>query len=345
METDTKILEVETEIEPEKTASKPLISVVVEGYNESRELGTASATMNALKQQDFPLDRVEVVLVGSPVQTDEWKRLYSNGTPFLSVKTVEIEKANYYELKNRGASIATGEIIAFTDSDVLPKPTWLSSAALAIANGADVVVGPSLFRNDRGFSPDSILMQVAASITWGWILGKNQGGQLPQPVGFMDHNVIFRGETFRSHQYRTEFGRICASPLLYRAIANAGAKIVLHPKQQVAHYFSWRYWLVSLHFRYGYEVFALRRLDKDYPNQWIARTMILEPLVTMAWHVMLDIRRWFRFSRILEINWLRTGALLPVLTVMSVVARGAEMFGMYATLLAPNAMKQWAEKV
>ncbi len=335
----------ETPIEQTETASKPLVSVVVEGYNESRELGTAEATINALKQQEFPLDRVEIVLVGSREQAEEWKNLYSNGTPFFCVKTVEIDRANYYELKNRGAEIASGEIIAFTDSDVRPKSTWLSSAVEASENGADVVVGPSLFRNDKGLNPDDTIMQIAASITWGWILGKNKGGELPQPVGFMDHNVVFRAETFRTHQYRTEFGRICASPLLYRAIANAGAKIALHPKQQVAHYFSWRYWLVSLHFRYGYEVFALRRLDKDYPNQWIARTMVLEPLVTMGWHVMLDMRRWFRFSRLLEISSFRRWALLPAVAAMSIVARASEMLGMYATLLAPLAMKQWAEKV
>ncbi|WP_017715771.1 glycosyltransferase [Kamptonema formosum] len=345
MKTDTKTADMETPIEQTATASKPLVSVVVEGYNESRELGTAAATMDALKQQDFPLERVEVVLVGSLAQTEEWKRLYSSGTPFLSVRTVEIDGANYYELKNLGAEIACGEIIAFTDSDVRPKSTWLSSAVGAIESGADVVVGPSLFRNDSGFNPDDTIMQIAASITWGWILGKNKGGQLPQPLGFMDHNVVFRAETFRTHQYRTEFGRICASPLLYRAIVNAGGKIALQPKQQVAHYFSWRYWLVSLHFRYGYEVFSLRRLDKDYPNQWIARTSVLEPLVTMGWHVMLDIRRWFRFSRLLEISSLRRWALLPLVAVMSAVARASEMSGMYATLLAPLAMKQWAEKV
>lgn len=335
----------ETPIEQTETPRKPLVSVVVEGYNESRELGTAEATMNALKQQDFPLDRVEVVLVGSLEQAEEWKSLYASGTPFFAVKTVAIDRANYYELKNRGAEIASGDIIAFTDSDVHPKSTWLPSAVEAIENGADVAVGPSLFRNDTGLNSDNTLMQMAASITWGWILGKNKGGELPQPVGFMDHNVVFRADTFLRHQYRTEFGRICASPLLYRAIANAGGKIALQPKQQVGHYFSWRYWLINLHFRYGYEVFALRRLDKDYPNQWIAKTKILEPLVTMGWHVMLDMRRWFRFSPLLEISSFRRWALLPAVAVMSVVARASEMLGMYATLSAPNAMKQWAEKV
>ena len=43
---------------------RPLVSVVVEGYNESLSLGRASAAIDALLEQDFPLEQVEVILVG-----------------------------------------------------------------------------------------------------------------------------------------------------------------------------------------------------------------------------------------------------------------------------------------
>jgi hypothetical protein len=122
-------------------------------------------------------------------------------------------------------------------------------------------------------------------------------------------------------------------------------QIALHPNQRVVHSFGWGYWISKLHFRYGYEVYLLRRLDKAYPNQWIARTNIVEPLVTMAWHVLLDVPRWFRVSRLLGLHPSRRLAILPVVIVLSVAARGAEMIGMYSTILAPNAMKRWAEAV
>jgi len=70
---------------------------------------------------------------------------------------------------------------------------------------------------------------------------------------------------------------------------------------------------------------------------------ILEPLVTMAWHMLLDIPRWSRFSRVLQISLPRRLLLLPVVVLMSFGARACEMAGMYATLLAPEAMKRWAE--
>jgi hypothetical protein len=272
---------------------------------------------------------------------------FLEGTPFLSVKIAETDGVPCYELKNRGAHNADGEIVAFTDSDVCPKPTWLSSIVEGMRSGAEVVVGLSLFQG-RSFGPDMALMQVATSVSKGFIIGKSKGDEGGQPypaVGFLAHNVAFRADTFRRHQYRTDLGRPCAPPLLYRSLTKAGVKIALQPRHRAVHQFSWRWWLVSYHFRLGYEVFLLRRLDTGYPNQWITQTKFLEPLVTMVWHVLLDIPRWFRFGRLLRISLKRCLALVPVVLTMSIAARGAEMVGMYATLLAPKPMKRWVESV
>lgn len=326
-------------------AAQPAISIVIEGYNQSQDLGTADDTIAALEAQDFPTEQMEIILVGSASQTADWERRYTLGTRFYAVKTVSLDAANYYALKNCGGEIALGPIIAFTDSDVRPKPTWVSAIVGGIGGGADVVLGPSLFRQTGGLSADSPLMRVLASITWGWIMGKRQPNGLPRANGFMDHNVALRAQAFRDHQYRTEFGRIIASPLLYRALANAGLRIAVQPAQQAAHHFTWRYWLFSLHFRYGNEVYRLRRLDPDYPNKWIARTWVLEPVVTMGWHMMLDMVRWFRFAGVLGAGKCYQAALLPLVVLLSAIARSAEMCGMAATMFAPERMRRWAETV
>lgn len=322
---------------------KPLVSVVIEGYNESRSLGTAVETLEALQRQNFPLDQVEVVLVGSSAQTDEWNKLHSLWTPFHSVKVTAIDSANYFDLKNNGAKQVSGEIIAFVDSDARPAPDWIASIVESIRGGADMVVGPSLFRTSR-LKPDMWLMQAAASISWGFVIGKGKDRRDFAAVNCVSHNVAYRADVFRLYQFRTDLGRTCSPTLLRTALAKDGRKIALHPQQQVAHiFFSWRWWLMMLHFRYGYEVHLLRRLDKTYPNQWIARTKMFEPLVTMAWHVLLDVPRWLRVSRLLGLPPGRRLAIVPVVIVLSVAARGAEMIGMYSTILAPNAMKRWAE--
>jgi glycosyltransferase involved in cell wall biosynthesis len=326
---------------------KPLVSIIVDGYNESRGLGKASDTLEALRVQTFPMDQVELVLIGASEQVRCWEDITAEKRPFGWLKVVTLDDAHYLELKNHGAECASGNIIVFTDSDVYPQPMWLASIVEGIERGADVVVGISLFKQSHSWKADTATRQAAASITWGWVLGKGESRLegLCLAAGFMDHNVAFRREILEKVRYRTDLGRILGAPLFYRALVDMGVKVGLHPSQRIVHFFSWWFWLHKLHFRYGYEVFMLRRLDAQYPNQWIARTMLFEPVVTMIWHVLLDVPRWFRVSRLLGIHPVRRIAIFPLVVGMSCLARTAEMAGMYITMVAPQTMKRWAESV
>src|SRR4051812_14693545 len=67
---------------------KPVVSIVVEGYNESRDLGKAVNTIEALRRQDFPAHQVEIILMGSAAQVTEWRALYAQGTPFWGIQAV-----------------------------------------------------------------------------------------------------------------------------------------------------------------------------------------------------------------------------------------------------------------
>ena len=323
---------------------RPVISVIVEGYNESSALGTVADAIDGLKRQDFPLNQVELILVGSSAQCSGWNKMYAReGLPFFRVRTVCADGAHYYELKNRGAINSSGQILAFTDSDTQPQPAWLSSIHRGITNGADVVAGVSLFRGESGWQPGHPLMQVAASISWGFIIGKAACELSRMPNAFLSHNLAVRSKLFLQNPFRTDLGRTCAGSFLYRTLVESGAKILLQPEQQIAHNFSLGWWLKRLHVRFGYEVFLLRRIDLTYPNKWLARMKILEPLASMLWHILLDIPQWLRFGKLLGLNRSRRFGLLPFVFVMSSAARGAEMFGMYATLFAPGWMKRRAE--
>ena len=186
---------------------RPLTCVVIEGYNESKEQGVADDTMAALAGQDYPLDRVHVVLVGSDDQVREWREKFAQGYPFASVVFIEAEGASYYELKNRGArAVPEAEVIAFTDSDVRPARRWLSSIVGAIEAGADVSVGLSRFRYGTGCGPDDPLLLAAALVTFGWIVGRPGADGWPRAQGFLAHSVGFRASVFRDHPYRTDMG-------------------------------------------------------------------------------------------------------------------------------------------
>jgi glycosyl transferase family 2 len=326
--------------------TRPLVSVILDGYNESRDLGAVVNTLNALAQQEAcALNEVEVVLVGTPAQIEQWSGAHASGHPFFDVTTLPRGDEHYLELKNAGADAAGGEIIAFTDSDVCPRRRWLASIIAGIADGPDVTVGLSLFKSAASWDPTPATRQVAASITWGWVIGRNGGEASPEVRGFMDHNYAVRAEVVRDHPYRTDLGRLLGAPLKYRTFVNAGRTLVLRPEQQVVHHFTWPFWVRNLHFRYGCEVYMLRRLDRDFPNQWIRRAGILEPVATMIWFMLLDLPRWMRFSRLLGLPLPRRLLLLPVVVALSAVARGAEMVGMYCTMAAPKRMRRWAERV
>jgi glycosyltransferase involved in cell wall biosynthesis len=324
--------------------AKPVISIVVEGYNEEKRQGTADNTVQALREQDFPLDQVQLILAGSSLQAQEWQPLVENPRPFHSIKVVAADGELYYALKNRGALEADGEIVAFTDSDVYPVKTWISSIVSALRQGADVSVGLSLFKDEDRWQANSILRAMAVSCSFGYILGPSTAAGVVLR-GFMDHNVALRAELVGLNRYRTEFGRVISSPLLFRELQLQGLRIRFSPRQAVVHYFAWPYWLHHLHFRYGFEVHQLRRLDPHYPNQWIRKTGPLEPVATLVWHMLLDIPRWFRFNRARGTSMLMAGVTLPMLILVSGAARGAEVFGMYATMLAPRSMARWAATV
>lgn len=323
------------------SAARPRVSVVIEGYNESLDLGSADDTMAALLRQDFPLDQVEVILVGSARQVAAWRTRWQRGTPLFRVEAIAAEGAHYYALKNEGVRQASADVLALIDSDARPEPGWLAALVGAIEGGADVAVGVTLFRGEDGRAPSHPLLLAAASISWGFVVPHDARPDAP-PAGFLSHNVGFRAATFRRHAYRTDLGRTCAGSLLFAALRASGARIVFTPRQRVAHVFSLGWWVQRLHRRFGYEVFLLRRLD-GARHGWLGRFPWLEPPLTMLWHVALDVPQWRRFSRATGLSSARQVLLLPLVVALSLLARGGEMVGMLQTITAPDAMKRFAE--
>lgn len=309
------------------------VSVIVEGYNEAVTNGSVEDTLAALRDQTFPLKEVELILVGSAAQARRWEAAHGGTEPFGRVLAVAADGAHYYALKNLGADAASGDLLALTNSDVRPEPGWLAALVGGLERGADVVCGPGLFARPNDRHQGRALMQAAASVSWGWIVGPIlQDGEIAAR-GFTGHNVGFRAEVLRRHRYRVDLGRLLASTFLFRVLAREGAVIRFQPEQRTVHRFSWGWWLRRLHFRKGYEAVAARQLDSTHPRRWLLRLGLLDPLLTTAWHVVVDLRQWARFSQALGLGWPRRVSLAPVVLVLSLLARAAGLAGMYARLL------------
>ena len=91
----------------------------------------------ALSRQDYPAGLVEVIVVDngstcSPPPVVE---------RFPIARLLHEPRAGSYAARNTGVAAATGELLAFTDADCIPSPTWLTAAAAALQEGADIVAG------------------------------------------------------------------------------------------------------------------------------------------------------------------------------------------------------------
>ncbi|MBU6309059.1 MAG: glycosyltransferase [Planctomycetes bacterium] len=121
-------------------ARHPRVSVVVCSYNGAATLGECLDSLGRLRYPDY-----EVILVDDG-STDETPAIAAR---FPAVRTIRQENKGLSESRNVGLRAATGEIVAYTDSDCYADPDWLTHLVHQLeATGADAVGGPNLSPDD-----------------------------------------------------------------------------------------------------------------------------------------------------------------------------------------------------
>lgn len=110
--------------------SKLFVSVIIPVYNDAERLQKCLA---ALEAQTYPQDLYEVIVVdnASDESIKEIVEQYQQ-----TVATYE-QQSGSYAARNRGISIAKGEIFAFTDSDCIPASDWIEKGVVALENNPD----------------------------------------------------------------------------------------------------------------------------------------------------------------------------------------------------------------
>ncbi|MDP2666564.1 MAG: glycosyltransferase family A protein [Candidatus Diapherotrites archaeon] len=109
-------------VRPTKGEKKPLISVVIAGHNRPDSL---RETLRALREQTLPASQYEVLVIGFPPTTlqavaDENKKLAKHAFHYHEIGSRWPDAK-----RNEGIRRALGNIVAFTDDDVVPAPDWL----------------------------------------------------------------------------------------------------------------------------------------------------------------------------------------------------------------------------
>ncbi|MDA1129562.1 MAG: glycosyltransferase [Chloroflexi bacterium] len=111
--------------------SVPFVTVIIPVYNNPS--GVAKA-LDALMTQSYPADRFEVVVGdnGSRDDTNMVVRGYAAQYGDRVRWVIEDKVQSSYAARNRAISIARGEILAFTDSDCVPHPSWIEEGVAGL---------------------------------------------------------------------------------------------------------------------------------------------------------------------------------------------------------------------
>jgi glycosyltransferase involved in cell wall biosynthesis len=114
--------------------TSPYISVIIPVYNDAQRLRLCLA---ALENQSYPKYSYEVIVIDNN-STDNVKELVNS----FSQAIYAFEKTTgSYAARNKGISLAKGEVLAFTDSDCIPALHWLEEGIKPILEGSADLVG------------------------------------------------------------------------------------------------------------------------------------------------------------------------------------------------------------
>ncbi|MDE1170163.1 MAG: glycosyltransferase [Verrucomicrobium sp.] len=113
-------------------AQAPRVSVVVCSYNGAKTLRDCLVSLEALDYPDY-----EVILVDDG-STDDTQAIAAQ---FPRVRNIRQENKGLSVARNVGIAAATGEIVAFTDSDCMADKDWLYFLVQAMLRGGFKAVG------------------------------------------------------------------------------------------------------------------------------------------------------------------------------------------------------------
>jgi len=110
--------------------SQPLVSVIVPVFNNADGI---SLLLGALETQSYDNRNYEIIIVdnGSQDGTFEVTSLVASNSN-ATIKVTKELRVGAYAARNKGVAEAAGEILAFTDSDCIPTPTWLERGVAAL---------------------------------------------------------------------------------------------------------------------------------------------------------------------------------------------------------------------
>ena len=200
-------------------AMQPAISVIIPAHNEAHNL---PRTLAALTRQTLEPSRFEVLVVDDR-STDGTLALAASFAGQLPLRAVSTSSGSIAAVRNHGASLARGDVLAFLDADCVPRPDWLAEAL-------QLAAPHTLWGADYLIPPDS---------TWvGRVWARFQATEHRGPTAFLPGGCLFvsRAGFDRLGGFQTSLETSEDVELCRRAHQQHGFAVIAWPQLAVFHY-------------------------------------------------------------------------------------------------------------
>lgn len=163
------------------------------------------------------------------------EEVLGTGASVLETRLEAVPGLHYYDLKNFGARRASGELLVFLDSDVIPEPGWLRHLVAAARREEVRVVGGDAF-----IAPEDLVSK-AFSVFWFFnephVAFPPDQPTLQPHKQFFANNVLFKRATFLAHPFPTmERGMTRGACVqLARELERAGIPVYRELRARVSH--------------------------------------------------------------------------------------------------------------
>ncbi len=149
-------------------ANLPFVSVIVPVRNDASRL---ELCIEALQRQTYPAEHLEIIIVDNG--SSQPVRLPHAGR--IALRVIRDEGTSSYGARNRGIFVAKGDVLAFTDSDCIPKPEWLAKGVAYLTKlGPETVVGGEIevFPQDEQAPTPTELYEMACAFPQDLVIAK-----------------------------------------------------------------------------------------------------------------------------------------------------------------------------
>ncbi|MBW4517913.1 MAG: glycosyltransferase [Timaviella obliquedivisa GSE-PSE-MK23-08B] len=139
----------------------PFVSVVIPVLNDAKRL---QVCLQALAQQTYPQTCFEIIVVDNGSEPSE--AIAPIVAAFAGITVATEEFPSSFAARNRGITLAKGEVIAFTDADCIPAVDWLEQGVGTLLQTANcgLVAGcvEVFFKNPDRATPVELYERITA---------------------------------------------------------------------------------------------------------------------------------------------------------------------------------------